>query len=87
MGKVEKLNRDIGKLENKIMLIEDELDRAKQDLNDKLITKAEFTTIKQKQQLRIRDLKTSIGRKEKARVLQEKKLREKAEKKAAKRKD
>ena len=27
MGKIEKLNRDIGKLENRIMLIEEELDR------------------------------------------------------------
>ena len=86
MGKVEKLNRDISRLENKIEFIEDDLENARQDLTDKIITKAEFTTLKQKHQLRIRDLRTAIARKEKARLLQEKKLREKAEKKEAKKK-
>ncbi len=84
MGKVEKLNRDIEKLEAKIYLIEGELDSAKQDLSDKLITKAEFTTLKQKNQTKVRGLRTSIGKKEKARVILEKKIREKAEKKAEK---
>jgi hypothetical protein len=84
MGKIEKLNRDIQKLEDKIRLIEDDLDSAKQDQSDKLITKAEYTTIKQKHQLKVRDIRTAIGRKEKARMLHEKKIREKEQKKAEK---
>jgi len=84
MGKVEKLNKDIQRLENRILLIEGDMDKAKQNLRDKVITKAEFTTLKQKHTQRTRDIKTSIARKEKARLIQEKKLREKAEKRAEK---
>ena len=84
MGKIEKLNKGIGKLEDRIVMLEEELENAKQDLSDKIITKAEYTTLKQRHHLGIRDLRTAIGRKEKARLMIEKKLREKAEKKRKK---
>lgn len=84
MGKIEKLNKDIQKLEAKIYLMEEEIDESKKDLSNKSITKAEFTTMKQKNQTKIRGLRTSIGKKEKARMLLEKKMREKTEKKAEK---
>lgn len=81
MGKIEKLNKDIQKLEAKIYLMEEEIDESKKDLSNKSITKAEFTTKKQKNQTKIRGLRTSIGKKEKARMLLEKKMREKTERK------
>ena len=84
MGKIEKLNKDIEKLEAKIYLMEEEVEESKKDLSNKAITKAEFTTMKQKNQTKVRGLRTSIGKKEKARMLLEKKMREKAEKKAEK---
>jgi len=84
MGKIEKLNRDIQKLEDKITLLEYEIDEAKGRLGDKIITKADFTTLKHKNQLKIRDFRTAIRRKEKARLHHEKKIKEKAEKKRKK---
>jgi hypothetical protein len=87
MGKVEKLNKDIDKLEAKIYLIHEEIDAAKKEFNDKLITRAEYTTLKMKNQTKVRGFRTAIGKKEKARMLLEKKYREKAEKKEKKRLD
>lgn len=84
MGKVEKLNKDIQKLEAKIYLIEEEIDHGKAELNQKNISKAQYTTLKQKNQIKIKGLRTSIGKKEKARMLFEKKVREKEENKAEK---
>jgi hypothetical protein len=84
MGKIEKLNKGIEKLEAKIYLMEEGLEESRKDLSSKAITKAEFTTLKLKNQTKIRGLRTSIGKKEKARMLFEKKYREKAEKKAEK---
>ena len=84
MGKVEKLNRDIEKLEAKIFLVQEEIDHGKQDLGKKLINKAQYTTLKQKNLTKIKGLRTAIGKKEKARMLFEKKNREKEEKKEEK---
>ena len=84
MGKVEKLNRDIEKLGARIFLIQEEIDHGKQDLGEKLINKAQYTTLKMKNLTKIKGLRTAIGKKEKARMLFEKKIREKEEQKAEK---
>ena len=87
MGKIDKLNKDINKIKTRIHAIEEEMNEAKQDLADKIITKAEFTKFKQKHQMKVRDLHSAIGKKEKARVHFEKKIREKEEKKQKKREE
>ena len=84
MGKVDRLNRDIRKLQEKISHIEENLKLAGDDLANKAITRAQYTAIKQKDQTRIKGLKTSIGKKEKARMLFEKKTKEKKEKQSEK---
>ena len=84
MGKVDSLNRDIRKLEEKITVLEGDLRLAGEDLANKAITRAQYTAIKQKNQIRIKGLRTSIGKKEKARMLFEKKIKEKEEKRVDK---
>lgn len=87
MGKIEKLNRDIARLEAKIEKLHQEIEEAKERKERKELTPAEYTQIKQKNSLEIKHLRTSIRRKEKARYITEKKMRVKAEKKEKKRKE
>jgi len=77
--KIRKLNDQIEKLRRKREAVEGELESAKNDQREKKITKAEFTNIKQKLQQRIRDVNGAIRRKEKARLIREKVIREKLE--------
>jgi len=87
MGKIEKLNKEITRLEAKIKKLHEEIEGAKEKKERKELTPAEYTHIKQQNGLEIKHLRTAIRRKEKARYLTEKKIREKAEKKEKKRKE
>ncbi len=77
--KIRKLNSQIEKARMKREAVEEEMEKAKNEVREKLITKAEFTELKQNLQQNIRDINGVIRRKEKARLTRENVLREKLE--------
>ncbi len=87
MGAVEKLNKTIEKYQLRIENLEREIEEAREELSEKLITKADFKLTKDKHQRMIRDIRTAITRKEKARYIIENKIRDNDEKKRKKREE
>lgn len=84
MGKTEKLNKQIMELERKIEIEEMKIEDARHRCDDKEISKAQFTKIKQNCTERARAFRGSIARKEKARLMIERKIKDKEEKKKEK---
>jgi hypothetical protein len=74
---IRKVNRDIAKIELKIEKLEDKLDGIKEQKEKGKITKAKFQKAKMNNSRKIRDLRTAIARKKKARATFEKKIKDK----------
>ena len=77
--KIRKLNAQIEKFRTKREAVETDMEKVKGEVREKIITRAEFTEIKQGLQQKIRDINVAIRRKEKARLNRENVIREKLE--------
>ncbi len=87
MGKIEKLTKSIEKKKIEIVDYEAKIDDGRQMLKDGRIDKDHFTKARLKYQEKIRAVRTTIHRKEKARLQLEKKEKEKREEKEEKAKE
>lgn len=80
MGRIEKLTKDIDKLKVEIVGYEDKIKEARQMLKDGKLGKDQWTRARLKYQEKIRVVRATIHRKEKARLHFEKEEKEKREK-------
>ena len=84
MGKIDRLNKQMEALERKIEMEEIKIEDARERCEQKQITKAQFTQIKMHCSERARAFRGAITRKEKARMMFERKRKEKEEKRREK---
>ena len=75
-GKIKKLTKQIEKLEDKILELEDRIELAREKADDGEISKADFYRYKQELTIDARKIRGTIRRKEKARLFQERKVRD-----------
>jgi len=87
MGKIEKLTRSIDKKKVEIEGYESKISEARQLLKDGRIDKDQWTRARHKYQEKIRAVRATINRKEKARLKFEKEIKEKKEDQEKKEKD
>lgn len=87
MGKTEKLDRQIERYHRKIEAFEAKIAEAKERAEAGIITKSEFNKTKLKYQERARAYRAAIRRKQKAKILLEKKYKERKEEEAKRAKE
>ena len=74
--KINKLTKQIEKLEDRIAVLEERIDVAHEKVEDGEISKAEYYKYKQELSVEARAIRGTIRRKEKARLFQERKVRD-----------
>ena len=77
MGKIESLTKEINKLHMNIEELDDKIELAKDKVADGELSKGDFYKIKQDIQMKDRDIRAGIHRKEKARLFYERKQKDK----------